>query len=483
MSNSTSQEHTIYRSLSGQIQLGFFDDGERFPSAQEIARHYHVSYCPAQRALKMLEKDGLVKLCRGKETVVLAKPYSNYLESRVFQERSLSLADLSQTLKLISPDICAQGIRSMNSKDVCCHDGNTFTPEYQGKRLYRVFDKTLQALGSRTVLSLYYDIGSFVESAYLDILKTLHGDAPVCLFLQEQADTLLKSIPQSQSKIGSAAIQMQEIGNRFFAEIQQYLNELSPPAAEEQLSFSWEPRKGRTRYCDVIAIDLACKISQGTYKTGTLLPGIEILGNMYHVSPITIRRTISLLNKLEAVKTINGVGTKVISAHSNELPFKLKELMLDDSLLTCLEALQLLAVTCKSVIEFTFEHFMEAVHEDLLMALSSDNPFLSIVSTISACLQAIIHCCPLLSIREIYSKITLLLLEGSLLRIHGSCRAPLVRWQSICEELLTGLNSCDKNRFAAAFQTLILENFTAVKQNLSEIGIAEAANITDPVFP
>lgn len=42
-----SQEQTIYRSLAGQIQLGFFDDGERFPSVQEIARRFRVSYCPA----------------------------------------------------------------------------------------------------------------------------------------------------------------------------------------------------------------------------------------------------------------------------------------------------------------------------------------------------------------------------------------------------------------------------------------------------
>ena len=45
MSHFNSQEQTIYRSLAGQIQLGFFDDGERFPSVQDIARRYQaVSY-------------------------------------------------------------------------------------------------------------------------------------------------------------------------------------------------------------------------------------------------------------------------------------------------------------------------------------------------------------------------------------------------------------------------------------------------------
>lgn len=88
MSNYNSQEQTIYRNLAGKIQLGFYDGGERFPSAKEIASGYQVSYCPAQRALKMLEKDGLIKLCRGKATQILAKPYEDYLGNPVFLQRS-----------------------------------------------------------------------------------------------------------------------------------------------------------------------------------------------------------------------------------------------------------------------------------------------------------------------------------------------------------------------------------------------------------
>lgn len=37
MFDTHSQEQMIYNNLAGQIQLGFFDDGERFPSVQEVA--------------------------------------------------------------------------------------------------------------------------------------------------------------------------------------------------------------------------------------------------------------------------------------------------------------------------------------------------------------------------------------------------------------------------------------------------------------
>ena len=98
MPYSSSQEQTIYRHLAGQIQLGFYDGGARFPSAQEIARKFRVSYCPAQRALKALAQAGLVQIGRGKETVVLRKPYEDYLQSDVFQSRAAAIADLCRCL-------------------------------------------------------------------------------------------------------------------------------------------------------------------------------------------------------------------------------------------------------------------------------------------------------------------------------------------------------------------------------------------------
>ena len=84
---------------------------------------------------------------------------------------------------------------------------------------------------------------------------------------------------------------------------------------------------------------------------GTLLPNNTILADIYHVSAITIRRTIGLLNKLGVTKSLNGVGIQVIFAGDSTILYKLKALMLDDNLLTFLEALQMLAITCESVID------------------------------------------------------------------------------------------------------------------------------------
>lgn len=89
----------------------------------------------------------------------------------------------------------------------------------------------------------------------------------------------------------------------------------------------WEPNKGRNRYCDVIAVDLLRKIGQGIHPVGTLFPSNAVLADIYHVSEMTIRRTVGLMNQLGVSETRNGVGTRVVSAGDESTPYKMKSLM------------------------------------------------------------------------------------------------------------------------------------------------------------
>lgn len=129
-----------------------------FLRQRKLPSGYQVSYCPAQRALKMLEKDGLIKLCRGKATQILAKPYEDYLGNPVFLQRSAALLDLCEGLKLISPAICFHSLHALD------YEALSEPPKEEGtanavRSLYRQFDQALHAIGSQTALNLYYDVG------------------------------------------------------------------------------------------------------------------------------------------------------------------------------------------------------------------------------------------------------------------------------------------------------------------------------------
>lgn len=480
MSSINSQEQMIYRSLVGQIQLGFYQGCERFPSAQEIAHRYRVSYCPAQRALKTLEKDGLIRLCRGRETIILSRPYTDYLKSDVFYERVNALVDLNHALEILSPAICFQGMCNMDniSPIISAADRSSL-----GKSLYRLFEQSLRALGNRTLMNLYYDIGSFVESAYLDILYTLHEENEANLLLYHLHQSYLQSFQACRNgRYHSAKQQLRNTGTLFFDEIQRYLNQNSMNMKRDsQVVFYWEPHKGRTQYCDDIAIDLICKINQGRYPVGSLMPKGAMLADIYHVSAITIRRTIARLNKLGVVKTINGVGTRVMFSGDTTILYKLKALTMDENLRSFLEALQLLSVTCEAVISYTFPYCTKEALWAISQAAAIKEQNAAMIATISACLQAIVHCCPIAAIRKIYGEITLLMLKGSVLRLDHTGKEPIAGWNEISRAVLDSLATEDGARFAMVFRQLSEDNFLATKQSLQTVKVAGVEEVVAPI--
>ena len=131
-----------------------------------------------KRQLKELERRGLVKLCRGKETVVLAKPYEYFLDSCVFKKRARAIADLSKSLQLITPSICFHGL--YHCKSPYWEDGGKIPA---AKRLYWLFDRILCHLGNQTIMSLFYDVGAFAESSFLDMIDFSYGKEKSELFL------------------------------------------------------------------------------------------------------------------------------------------------------------------------------------------------------------------------------------------------------------------------------------------------------------
>jgi len=484
MSNSNSRERTIYRSLAGKIQLGFYDNETRFPSAKEIASQYQVSYCPAQRALKMLEQGGLIKLCRGKSTAILDKPYRDYLESPVFKQRAHSLLDVIRTLNLILPDLCLYGMIHGDSRHLSVQPGDRKALSIPGRYLYQQFENSFLALGSRTVLSLYYDISSFAESALLDILYSKLGSS--------KADDLMTDVSaeydycvRNSRTLPPVRIRqrLEHLSGIFYGIIESYLLEVPGITAPGQREvFAWARRKGRTRYCDTLAINIVCKINQGVYPVGTLLPSGSALADIYHVSEITMRRTIHLLNQLGVVKTLNGIGTRVISASGPELLYKIRELMMEDHLRGFLETLQLLAVTCEPVIMHSFPYFSQEAVDSIAMAASVPDTKESTTAVLNAVMQAVIRFCPLMTIRDIYRKITLFLSEGNVLRPEVTGPGPVSGWNMISHRIQESCAAKDSALLAGTFRLLSERAFLSTKHALLELGISQAEEVAGETF-
>lgn len=478
MLNPNSLEQNIYRNLAAQIQSGFYSEGNRFPPAQEIARLFNVSYGPAQRALKALEKDGLIKVGRGRETVVLKKPYDNYLESDTFKKRILSLIDLSESLRLFSPAINVQGLCHMDLEKELENPLPENNRIEQWKMQYRLFDESLSALGNQTLHGLYHDINAFVESAFLDIFHTAYNEEEEKIYLNRLVNDYRKCLENCKNgKMAEAKKRLETLTDTFHITTETYLAAL-PADRTIQERFSWSPQKGRTRYCDMIAIDLIRKINEGTHPAGTLLPNGTILADIYHVSPITIRRTIGLLNKLGVAKTVNGVGTRILYTENTDLSDHLKAMILGNNLRIFLEAYQLFVITCAPIISHSFPHFPEELTEKLRHAITLAEPNIAISAITASCLQGIVRYSPLASVREIYSKLTLLLLNGSAI---PHAKLP-IGWNIGSKKLAEALDAKDGRLFACLLSQTLNAIFGILKIHLKKMGVKNIDQIVQPIM-
>ena len=178
---------------------------------------------------------------------------------------------------------------------------------------------------------------------------------------------------------------------------------------------------------------------------------------------------------------MNGIGTRIVSSGNGTNLSQLKELMLDENLRTCLEALQLVVITCERVVRCTFPYLTGESLAVLDRSIRVDDPLAAVVSTISASLQAITRCCPLKMVREVYEKSTLLLLNGSILRLDKIDCCLIPNWPAFSQELLQSLEKNDAASFAQSLRRLFEANFVQLKQALINAGITEVDDVRQPL--
>lgn len=483
MAAERSQQQMIYHLLLNQIKMGNYQNGERFPTVKEIADHFNVSYCPAQIALKALENDGYVRLSKGRTAEVIWQPNDDIVETSSFEGRMEVLEDLYESLCYLLPLFILQGLSLMEKEQLNkLKERLAEDQEALSFILYDSFERTLRPMRNQMLMYLFNDIDAFVGTAMLDRVKYLYkGQENAALEkIKEYFMNAVECVQKQDCKNAFAQFSLLCGHIKSFFTID---SELSQPSASVSPveAFAWEPQKGRKRYCDDIAMDLVCKINQGVYLVGDYLPKGPVLADTYHVSAITMRRTIAILNELGVVKNINGVGTKVTFPGDRSILYKLKDMTLDRNLIQFLEALQILAITGESVAFNAFSFFNETAFTDIKRALKLKGDERSKIRTFAACLQAIVHCTPFKTISEVYSKLTLMTLKGSVLRLESTGDEHIMWWPEMSLQFENSLNQKDAALFSKTFSDLLCRSFFSTKETLCEIGIEQATSVASPI--
>lgn len=103
-----------------------------------------------------------------------------------------------------------------------------------------------------------------------------------------------------------------------------------------------------------------------------------------------------------------------------------------------LEALQLLAILTEPVIRHTFPHIPADTLHKLYETAGGKDQKKAMVGTTSMLLQAVVHYSPLLSLREIYSRLTHQLLYGSILRLEETGEETVPGWPAMATSIREG---------------------------------------------
>ena len=96
-----------------------------------------------------------------------------------------------------------------------------------------------------------------------------------------------------------------------------YEEKISLPPTEQQVTFIWSSYKKTSQICYSLCREILGSISRHEYPAGGCLPSLEKLAKEKQVSVSTIRRTLLVLNQIGAVKSLNGVGTKILPLGDN----------------------------------------------------------------------------------------------------------------------------------------------------------------------
>lgn len=67
-----------------------------------------------------------------------------------------------------------------------------------------------------------------------------------------------------------------------------------------------------------IAIDIASKVVNGSYRPGQKIHGRSTLASQYNVSPETVRRAVFLLNQVGVLQVRQGAGITILSVENAE---------------------------------------------------------------------------------------------------------------------------------------------------------------------
>lgn len=401
-------EKKLYRLVYGyllvRIQFNFYPKGEYLPSIHELSGLLGVSTMTVRGALKLLEQDGYISCKKNQRTVVSSSrtPSIKELPANLLVSDEV-LWDLHQSLSFILPATFFCGLSAYSQDDLHRQRQLLERPPLAWDEPPLHF-MSFMVKGSHNSLlaDLYYDTILFSYPAFL---VSLSKSPQTWRNTYQTLQNSLREMITLKENGQSAALQ--ELIYQTFHEFDPYPYPAPFKASNHEL-YRWR----KPNICFSIANELIYRVFHRVYLPGSYLPSPKTLSEEFSTPVITVRRAISLLNGLGVTESINGKGTLVLTNEQGVKKIKWADPAVKKNILSYLEALHFLAITCRQVAVHAFHNFSrerrEKVKEKIICI--KDREYAGLI--ISLCMYAILTSIGPTALREIYSQLTGLLLWG-----------------------------------------------------------------------
>lgn len=477
MINENELQQVIYNVLLMQIRFGAYRYGARLPTLEEASQLFLVSIDTVRAAYLSLKQEGYISLSRSVGASVRVLYTSEEIEQHIqafYALRKDGLIDVSRSMRPLFSHAQCIGFQNASSETLdkiqALSSDSRLLPSHA---MIRILQHIYGSLDNDLLMRLVWRIFMFFQAPFLSIDQNIKH-------FEEEANPLFNMIRLCRNKEWERLrIAVEDFQEQLSTALIGFCDKrimMSP--AGKQIEFHWYSYEKASQLRYSLGMEILISVNRGLYPAGSFLPSLDKLSKEKHVSVSTVRRTLNLLNSIGVTKSINGLGTRILSQEEIADNCDLTQPVARRRLLDCAQGLQAIALSCKDVAELTAASLdSEAIcqfwqHLDLLK--QTDRYELTAFSI----LKFFIHHAPFHAVRTAYAELFQKLMWGHPLR---GMRTDADDLKSFYLPYLDFFAGCAKRSdftgFPDKLEELILFEFKSMLEKLDVLGIPEASSL------
>lgn len=466
-------QQVIHSILKTQIQFGVYRHGDRLPTIEEASRLFQVSVRTVRAAYRDLQKEGFItispKVGVKIKAAYSAKETEQFIQS-FFSCRRDAMIDLSRSIQPLFSK--AQWLGFRNASPETLDSMEQFDRQKGGhpsNRMIRQLQQVYGSLHNDMLMRLVWQVLMFYQAPFMCIKEATVISNPKVNPLLEMTGLCRE---QRWAELRTAVETFQALMSSVLDQF--YKTKINLPPSEQQVDFYWSGYKKTSQKCYSLAMELLIGIVRGNYSAGEFLPPAYKLAKEKNVSVSTVRRTLSVLNSIGAVKSVNGIGTQVLSPEQIEDCCDFAQPVIRSRLLDFVQSLHIFTLSCKEVAQITITSMDSTTAKRFKERLCLLRRLQNVELAGYAVLELISYFAPYQTIRTVYAELFQQLLWGYPLRsVYIKPCDSEDFYRSFLDVLLDCLERTDAAGFAAKLDEFMVRELDNAAILLGKVGIKE----------